>query len=183
MKSTAAIIPVECIQKLVLLIRGEKVIIDTDLASLYGVSTKRLNEQVKRNADRFPADFVFQLTKAETEYLRSHFATSKPRRGGRRYHPYAFTEHGALMAASVLNTSRAVAVSVFVVRAFVKLREMLAKQKKLAERLADLEHKLTKHDRQIQTILAAIRQLMEPPVPPKRRIGFQGGKKNHEQTL
>ena len=175
-KSTTALVPVERIQRLVLLIRGEKVIIDADLASLYGESTKRLNEQVKRNARRFPADFVFQLTKTEADSLRSQFATLKTGRGRhRKYLPYVFTEHGALMAASVLNTPRAVAVSVYVVRAFVKLREMLATQKKLAERFAELEKKLTTHDRQIQTILAAIRQLMVPPVPPKRRIGFQEG--------
>ena len=178
-KSTAPLIPVESIQQLILLIREEKVIIDADLALLYGVSTRRLNEQVKRNVERFPEDFVFQLTKVEADSLRSHFATLKTGRGRhRKYLPYVFTEHGTLMAASVLNTPRAVAVSVYVVRAFVKLREMLSTQKKLAERFAELENKLTTHDQQIQTILAAIRQLMNPPAPPKRRIGFHEGEES-----
>lgn len=115
-------IPMERIQEAILLIRGKRVMLDVDLAQLYGVSTKRLNEQVKRNRDRFPEDFMFQLNPTEVNNLRSHFATSKKKRGGRRYAPYAFTEHGAIMLAAVLNTHRAIEISVFVVRAFVRLR-------------------------------------------------------------
>ena len=122
-------------------IRGQRVILDTDLAQIYGVSVKRLNEQVKRNRQRFPNDFCFQLTLGEAETLRSQIATSK--RGGRRYLPYAFTEHGAIMAANILNSSRAIQMSVFVVRAFVKMRALLSNDKGLAEELKKLESKLT----------------------------------------
>ena len=122
---SALAIPVE---SRILVLRDHKVILDTDLAELYGVSVKRLNEQVKRNEERFPADFMFQLTPTEHEALRSQFATSKQGRGGRRYPPYAFTEHGAIMAATVLNSERAVEMSVFVVRAFVRLRESLSRR-------------------------------------------------------
>ena len=132
MPETAAIVPLERIESLILLIRGRKVMLDFHLAGLYGVSTKRLNEQVKRNSRRFPADFMFQLSPAESRRLRSQSATSKSRRGGSRYRPYAFTEHGALMVASVLNTRRAVEISLYVVRAFVKLREFLGTHKRLA---------------------------------------------------
>jgi hypothetical protein len=121
-----SLVPIETIAHKILVVREQRVILDADLARLYGVTTKRLNEQVRRNRDRFPEDFVFQLDAEETEVLRSHFATSKAGSGGRRYCPYAFTEHGALMAASVLNSPRAVEVSVYVVRAFVRMREMLA---------------------------------------------------------
>jgi hypothetical protein len=140
----------------------------------YGVTTKRLNQQVRRNQHRFPPDFQFQLTPDEVENLRLQNATSSAKWGGRRYRPLAFTEHGAIMAASVLNTPRAIEVSVYVVRTFVKLREMLASHKDLARKLADLERKVGDHDQSIQTLVAAIRQLMTPPPPPSRsRIGFK----------
>jgi len=166
------IIPAELIERKILVIRGEKVMLDADLAGLYGVETKRLNEQVRRNIERFPDDFMFQLTDEEFNCLRSQFATSnKPAgRGGRRHLPNAFTEHGTIMAASVLNTPLAVAVSVQVVRAFVKLREMISTHKDLAKKLEDLEQK---YDSQFKMVFDAIRQLMTPPEPKKKRaIGF-----------
>ena len=160
------------IERRILLIRGEKVIIDTDLAEFYGVSTKRLNEQMKRNKNRFPEDFVFQLTKEEkTEVVAKCDHLTKIKYS--KVLPYAFTEHGALMAASVLNTDRAVEVSVFVVRAFIKLRQMITSHKELARKLAQLEQKLASHDRQIISIVQALRELMSPAeVPARRRIGF-----------
>lgn len=166
-------VPIERIQQSILLIRGKKVMLDSDLAKLYGVSTKRLNEKVKRNRDRFPEDFMFQLNPAEAEVLRSQFATSKTGRGGRRYLSFAFTEHGAIMLAAVLSTLRAIEVSVLVVRAFVKLREMLANHKELAVKLAELERKIETHDESIRTLFQAIRELMAQPEPPRKRIGFQ----------
>ena len=170
----SSIVPGERIEQTILLIRGEKVILDVDLAVLYGVTTKRLNEQVRRNRDRFPGDFSFRLTNNEVAALRSHFATSNGPRGGRRYLPMAFTEHGAIMAASVLNTPCAVEMSVFVVRAFVRLRNFLATHKELGEKLAELERKLSSHDEQIVAIIDAIKCLMAPPGPTdKRRIGFR----------
>jgi hypothetical protein len=169
-----AAVPVEHIAHSILILRGHRVILDRDLAAIYGVTTGRLNEAVKRNARRFPEDFMFQLTAAESEHLRSHFAISSW--GGRRYHPYAFTEHGAIQAANVLNSSRAVDMGVYVVRAFVKLRELLASNKELARRLDELEarieKKLASHDEAIAAMLSAIRQLMNPPPPKRRGIGF-----------
>jgi len=166
--------PVRDIARTILVLRGHRVLLDEDLAALYGVTTKRLNEQVRRNASRFPADFMFQLTEQEQQSLRSHFATSKTPsgRGGRRYLPYAFTEHGAIMAASILNSPRAVEVSVYVVRAFVRLRELLASNRELARRFAQLEARLDKHDEAIAAILSAIRELMNPPESKRRPIGF-----------
>ena len=156
--------------------------LDYDLARIYGVPTKALNQAVKRNADRFPEDFIFKLTREEFEALRSQIVTSKPRpgRGGRRYLAYAFTEHGAIMAANVLNSERAVAMSVYVVRAFIRLREVFAGNRVLAKKLADLERKLTArldiHEGAILQLFAEIRNLLSPPPPqpePKRRrIGF-----------
>ena len=171
-----AIVPVERIAHVIFQIRGQKVILDSELAALYGVTTKRLNEQVKRNLDRFPQDFMFQLGLEELISLRSQFATSNSSRGGRRYLPFAFTEHGAIMAASVLNTKRAIEVSVFVVRAFVKMREMLSTHKEVAHKLAELERRLEGHDEAIKTLVAAIRELMQPPQPKKLKIGFKRGK-------
>lgn len=143
-----------------------------DLAQLYGVVTWRLNEQVKRNKNRFPDDFVFQLTPEEDRVLNSQIARSKPGRGGRRTLPSAFTEHGAIMAAMVLNSPRAVAMSVQVVRVFVRLREMLVSNKELAQKLSELERKLEGHDQAIHTLFEAIRQLLTPPEPKRRHIGF-----------
>jgi phage regulator Rha-like protein len=157
----------------ILLLRGHKVILDTDLAELYGVAIKRLNEQVKRNSARFPSDFVFRLKHVEGEFLRSQNATSKKGRGGRRYLPYVFTEHGAIMAATVLNSKRAVQMSIYVVRAFVRMRETLAANHQITVKLAELERRLGNHDVRIQDIVQAIRQLMAPPASNRRRIGFE----------
>ena len=161
---------------LIITIRNQKVIVDSDLAEIYGVETRRLNEQVKRNPERFPEDFIFKLTKEETDYwLRSRSQIAILQRGKNiKYLPYAFTEHGAIMAANVLNNPQAVRMSVFVVRAFVKLREMMATHKELAHKLAELERKLQNHDESIRSLVVAIRRLMAPPEPepPKKRIGF-----------
>jgi len=146
--------------------------LDADLAELYGVPTKRFNEQVKRNIDRFPADFMFQLTDEEHEALRSQFATSNVGRGGRRYAPFAFTEHGAIMAATILNSPKAIEMSVFIVRAFVQLREILTTNKELAAKFVELEHKISSHDQAIAGLIDAIRQLMAPPDQKRRGIGF-----------
>jgi hypothetical protein len=174
-----ALVPVHDITRAILVLRGQRVLLDAELASLYGVTTKRLNEQVRRNLDRFPADFMFQLTAAEATALRSQIATSNTTlsgRGGRRYLPYAFTEHGAIQAANVLNSPRAVEMGIYVVRAFVQLRELLSSNKDLARRLdqleARIEKKLATHDDAIAAMLSAIRQLMNPPAPKRRPIGF-----------
>jgi len=164
-------VPVEQLDRAIVEVRGKRVILGHDLAAAYGVTTKRLNEQVKRNTRRFPGDFMFQLTKQEHDNLKSQFATSSWG-GARRALPYAFTEHGAVMAASVLNTDRAVEVSVFVVRAFVRMSRVLASHRQLALKLAELEAHVSAHDRSIQSLLAAIRSLITPPEPKKKRIGF-----------
>ena len=161
------------VESRILLLRHQRVILDTDIADLYGVPVKVLNQQVKRNRERFPADFVFRLTSKEDAVLRSQSVTSKPGRGGRRYAPYAFTEHGAIMAATVLNSERAVQMSVFVVRAFVRLREMLATNRKLAGKIDELENRLDTHDSTIQDLIEAIKELMKPEDPPRKSIGFQ----------
>ncbi len=176
MAKSKTAVPVEDITRSVLVLRGHRVLLDAELAALYGVSTTRLNQQVRRNHKRFPEDFIFQLTASEYAALMLQNATSKSGRGGRRKLPLAFTEHGAIMTATVLNSPRAVEMSVYVVRAFLKLREMLASNKELARRFAQLEtrldKKLTDHDEAIAAILSAIRQLMHPPTPKRRPIGF-----------
>ena len=165
--------PAFAVESHILILRHQRVILDVDLAKLYGVTVKRLNQQVTRNQERFPADFTFQLNSKEHEALRLQFATSKKTRGGRRYPPYAFTEHGAIMAATVLNSARAVQMSVFVVRAFVRLREMLATNRRLAGKINELENRLDTHDSVIQELIEAIKELMTPKEPPRSRIGFQ----------
>jgi phage regulator Rha-like protein len=168
-----ALVPLEDVSRAILVLRGHRVLLDAELAVLYGVTTKRLNEQVRRNRERFPGDFMFQLTTEEQDSLRSQFATLKSGRGQhRKYLPYAFTEHGAIMAASVLNSPRAIEMSVYVVRAFVRMRELLASNRELAHRFAQLEARLDKHDEAIAAILSAIRELMNPPEPKRRPIGF-----------
>jgi hypothetical protein len=171
-----ALVRIQHITRAILVLRGQRVILDAELAALYGVTTKRLNEQVKRNAERFPGDFLFQLTAEEVAVLRSQSATSKAPskdgRGGARYRPFAFTEHGAIMAATILNSPRAVEMSLYVVRAFVQLRELLASNAELARKLGELELKLKGHDAAIGAILSAIRELMNPPAPEGRGIGF-----------
>jgi len=176
MNEKLSVVPVEQITRLIQVVRGQKVIFDADLAQLYGVATKRLNEQVKRNTERFPEDFVFQLTKEEYAALRSQSATSNSGRGGRRYLPYAFTEHGAIMAANVLNSQRAIEISIFVVRAFVRLRRVLASHIELAKKLEELEQRVGEHDEAIRSLVAAIRQLMASPQSEERSaIGFGAG--------
>jgi hypothetical protein len=171
-----ASVPVERVLHSILILRGQKVLLDSDLAVLYGVTTARLNQQVRRNIERFPEDFMFELTAPEFSALMLQSATSKPGRGGRRKLPLAFTEHGAIMAATLLNSSRAVEMSIYVVRAFVQLREMLSSNKDLAKRLDELEvsitRKLSTHDQAITGILKTIRELMQPPETNKRPIGF-----------
>jgi len=163
------------LQGRILELRGVQVVLDSDLAAIYGVATKALNQAVKRNADRFPADFAFRLTAAEHGALRSQSVTSRPGRGGRRYPPWAFTEHGAVMAATVLNSPRAVEMSVFVVRAFVRLRELARNHVELAKQIAALERRVTEHDEGLSAVLAALRKLLEEDSKPRKRIGFGQG--------
>lgn len=164
------------IEGLIFILRGQKVILDSDLAQIYGVPTKRLNEQVRRNKDRFPMDFAFQLTDQEVANLKSQIATSSltlgAGHGGVRKLPWAFTEHGALMASTILNSPQAVKMSVFVIRAFVRLREALAVHKNLARKLDALEKKVGDQDVKIQAVFDAIREMMKSPEKPKRKIGF-----------
>ena len=172
-----ALVPVEHITRAILVLRGHKVLLDSELAALYGVTTKRLNEQIKSNVGRFPEDFLFRLSGAEVETLnRSQIATGSQKHRNPRFPPYAFTEHGAIMAAMILNSPHAVETSVFVVRAFVHLRELPSSDRELARRFAQLEtrldKKLTEHDRAIAAILLAIRELMHSPPPKRRPIGF-----------
>jgi ORF6N domain len=167
----------EKITRAILILRGQRVLLDSELATLYGVTTKRLNEQVKRNAARFPEDFLFRLCADEVETLnRSQIATGSQKHRDPRFPPNAFTEHGAIMASMVLNSPRAVQMSVYVIRAFVHLREMLSSNRELARRFAQLETRLDKklgeHDRAIAAILAAIRELMSTPAPKRRPVGF-----------
>ena len=164
------------VESRIVVMRGRKVILDADLAKLYGVEVKRLNQQVKRNAERFPGDFVFRVGERD---LRLQIATSKKSagetgaRGGRRYRPYAFTEHGAIMAATVLNSKRAVEMSIFVVRAFVSMREALATNQKIIAKLRGLEERIGGHDVDIQELVEAIREMMRPEPAKGRKIGFQ----------
>ena len=185
-------IPVEQIAQLIYLIRGQKVMLDFDLAALYGVATKVLNQAVKRNRERFPNDFLFQLTDEEMRFSRSQFVTLKSqavddqpipanwsqsvtsfrKHRGKRYRPFAFTEQGVAMLSSVLNSERAVKVNIAIMRAFVKLRKTLETNRKLARKFSDLERRVVKHDKEITAIIEAIRQLMAPAEKPRREIWF-----------
>ena len=147
-------------------------ILDSDLAFLYDVQTSALNRAVKRNLDRFPADFMFQLNEKELKGLRCQIGISKKSRGGRRYSPYAFTEQGVAMLSSVLNSSRAIQVNILIMRAFVRFRQMISQSKELSEKIEQIEKKTMIHDKEIQTLFSAIRQLMTPPELPRRKIGF-----------
>ena len=169
MNRKRSLMPVERVEETILLIRGQRVILDADLAKLYGVTTKRLNQQVKRNSDRFPEDFMFQLTTEEkTEVVANCDHLSRLKFSPA--FPYAFTEHGAIMVASVLNTPRAIEASIFVVRAFVKLRKMLATHKEFERKLIELEKK---YDEQFEVVFKAIRALISPPEKSKKKIGFE----------
>jgi hypothetical protein len=204
MITKTSVIPQQPVEDLIRVIRGQRVILDFDLALVYGVPTKRLNEAVKRNPDRFPADFAFQLAAQEVTNLRSQFVTAWPEndpsmrsqiatasKRNVRYRPWAFTEHGAIMAANVLNSPRAVQMGVFVVRAFVKMREVLAQNAQLAEKLAELERRLTErldvHEKAIVHILGEIKKLMEPlppqPDPKRPEIGFHVHDKNQAKPI
>jgi hypothetical protein len=189
---SAAIIPIKRVAQNIRYVRGQKVILDFDLAALYGVTTKALNQAVKRNATRFPVDFMFQLTSEETRSLRSQFmttnrqvverevpatnwsqfVTSSSKHRGATYRPYAFTEQGVAMLSSVLNSERAVKVNIAIMRAFVKLRETLETNREFARKFSELEKRIGKHDEEITAIIEAIRQLMAPPKTPRREIGF-----------
>ena len=171
MKSSLAVIPLERIQKHILLLRGQKVILAQHLAELYGVPVKVLNQAVRRNRDRFPDDFMFQISSGELDILKSQFVTSSW--GGTRFRPYAFTEQGVAMLSSVLRSPRAVQVNIAVVRAFVQLRQLLGSHAELSRKLAELEQRVEGHDTAIRSLFDAIRQLMAPPVPEsKPEIGF-----------
>lgn len=156
----------------IVVVRGQKVLLDTDLAKLYGVQTKALLQAVKRNLERFPEDFMLQLTASEWDNLRSQIVTSSLEHGGRRYNPFAFTEQGIAMLSSVLKSRRAITVNIEIMRTFVRMRQLLASNKELALKLSELERKLAKHDRSISDIVKAIRALMQPPEPKRRSIGF-----------
>jgi phage regulator Rha-like protein len=171
MVNKKSLIPVERIEKAILLIRGQKVMLDADLAELYGVETRVLVQAVKRNIERFPEDFMFQLSQEEFTILRSQIVTSSDW-GGRRYPPYAFTEQGVAMLSSVLRSQRAIQVNIEIMRAFIRLRQMLASHVELARKLDALEKK---YDAQFKQVFEAIRQLMAPPEPKRRPIGFRKG--------
>ncbi|MEE8410155.1 MAG: ORF6N domain-containing protein [Myxococcota bacterium] len=168
MPKSKALIPQQRIENAILLVRGQKVLLDADLAELYGVETKALVRAMKRNQDRFPADFMFQLSKQEFENLRSHFGTSS-QWGGRRYPPYAFTEQGVAMLSSVLRSKRAVQVNVEIMRTFVRLRAILASHDELRRKLLQIERK---YDKQFKVVFDALHQLMAPPTKRQRKIGF-----------
>ncbi|HXR79869.1 MAG TPA: ORF6N domain-containing protein [Saprospiraceae bacterium] len=166
-------VPEERLLHHIYIIRGKKVMLDKDLASLYGIETKRLKEQVRRNRNRFPADFMFELNKKEFENWRSQFATSNSEIMGMRHAPFAFTEHGILMLSSILNTDRAIKVNIRIMRIFIKMREMLHTHKALLEKLEQLEKKVTGHDDSIKLIFQSLRRFLQNQNPPRRRIGFR----------
>ncbi len=169
-------VSVQLIERRIYLIRGHKVLIDFDLADLYGVSTKQLNQQVSRNKKRFPEDFMFRLTKDEANALRSQFVTSNPGRGGRRYLPYAFTEQGVAMLSTVLNSEQAIEVNIAIMRAFVKLRQMLESNEELNRKFAGVIRRLSTHDKYFRVVFDELKKLTQPK-PSHKQIGFQAGKK------
>ncbi|HWY37648.1 MAG TPA: ORF6N domain-containing protein [Bacteroidia bacterium] len=160
------------IENKIYLVRGQKVMLDNDLAELYEVDTKRLNEQVKRNIDRFPKDFMFQLNEKEVDILRSQFATSSSW-GGRRTLPYVFTEHGVLMLSSVLNSPRAVQVNIRIMRIYVKIRELISLNKDILFKLEKIEKNISRHDEEIQLVFKYLKQLLNNPDPPRKKIGYK----------
>lgn len=172
-KHIVSVIPNSHVFSKIHFIRGKRVMFDSDLAELYGVLTKNLNKAVQRNSDRFPEDFMFQLTPAEAKSLRFQFGTSKKGRGGRRYLPYAFTQEGVAMLSGVLNSSRAIQANILIMRAFIKLREMVATNELIRQKIEELERKYEKHDKQFKVVFEAIRELLELPKTPKKKpIGF-----------
>ncbi len=173
LKNSSLAVSVQFVERRIYLIRGHKVMIDVDLAEMYDVPTKRLNEQVRRNQKRFPADFMFRLTKEEAENLRSQFATSRSAHGGRRSLPYAFTEHGVAMLSSVLNSERAIEVNITIMRAFVRLRQMLESNEELNRKFAAVIRKLGTHDKYFRVVFDELKKLTEQPSPPRKAIGFK----------
>jgi len=173
-----ALVTIDIIERKIHLVREQKVMLDSDLAALYGVETKVFNQAVGRNLQRFPEDFRFQLTEEEFESLRSQIVTSKKGRGGRRYLPYVFTEQGVAMLSSVLNSERAVQVNIGIMRAFVNMRKMFLTNEEVSRKFAEMENKLGKHDENFKKVFAAIRFMMNPPDKSDKEIGFiQKGKK------
>ena len=172
--TTSLGVSIQFVERRIYLIRDQKVMIDVDLAELYGVSTKRLNEQVRRNQKRFPSDFMFQLTKTEAEILRSQFATSRSTHGGRRTLPYVFTEHGVAMLSSVLNSEHAIEVNITIMRAFSRLRQMLESNEELNRKFAAVIRKLSTHDKYFRVVFDELRKLTEKPTSPRKKIGFTG---------
>ncbi|HXK31386.1 MAG TPA: ORF6N domain-containing protein [Candidatus Paceibacterota bacterium] len=168
-KRGVSLVPAERVERSIILVRGQKVMLDSSLAVLYNVPTSRLNEAVKRNRGRFPSDFMFQLSKTEHALLLSQFAISKKGRGGRRRPPYVFTEQGVAMLSSVLHSERAVRVNIEIMRTFVRLREILSSHKELAQKLAEMEEK---YDKNFRAVFEAIRKLIETPVKKSQPIGF-----------
>ena len=175
--TTSVDVSVQLIERRIYLIRGHKVMIDVDLAELYGVPTKALNQQVQRNRKRFPEDFMFQLTKEEAENLRSQFVTSKAGRGGRRYLPYAFTEPGVAMLSSVLNSETAIEVNITIMRAFIRLRQMLETNEELNRKFAAVIRKLSTHDKYFRVVFDELKKLTEQPSSPRKTIGFKSTNK------
>ncbi|MGD1079403.1 MAG: ORF6N domain-containing protein [Candidatus Sulfotelmatobacter sp.] len=169
----AAMVVARKVGSKIFVLRGQRVILDTDLAELYGVQVRHLNQQAKRNAKRFPPAFRFQLSAHELKILKSQNVIPSEGHGGARYRPYVFTEHGAIMAATVLNSERAIEMSVFVVLAFVRMRRAIAGNRHVLTKLAELEHRLEGQDAEIQDLMDAIRELMSPEEPNRRRIGFE----------
>ena len=170
--SNKLLVPAESVITKIVVIKNQKVILDRDLAALYGVETRALKQAVRRNIKRFPVDFMFQLTKEEFHNWRSQTVMSKADEKGLRYYPFAFTEQGVAMLSSVLKSERAIEVNILIMRAFVKLREIISTHKKVEEKLKDLESKLKEHDDQIVEIVQVINQLIAPPETPKKKIGF-----------
>jgi len=172
-KAELQVVATPAIESRILVVRGRQVMLDEDLADLYGVETKRLVEQVKRNLERFPEDFMFQLSKAEAAALRSQIATSNIGRGGRRYAPYVFTEQGVAMLSGVLRSKRAIAVNIEIMRAFVELRRIASSYAAIETRLEEIEREVSGHDEQLKQIFKALHQLIAPPPRPKRPVGFR----------
>lgn len=172
-KSMLSIIPDNIVVNKIYEIRNQKVMLDSDLAALYGVETKRINEQIRRNLDRFPEDFMFQLTEEEWESLRSQFATSKMGRGGRTYLPYVFTEHGVLMLSSVLSSQKAIQVNIQIVRIFSRLRKLVNEHAELQIEIAEIKKKLNNQDKHIELVFSYIDELTEKKAKPRKRIGFK----------
>lgn len=166
-------VPIERIERRIFLIRGEKVMVDADLAGLYRVTTSNLNKAVRRNPERFPDDFMFQLTNAEAKILRFQIGISSGSYGGRRYRPYVFTEHGVAMLSSVLRSPRAVQMNIFIIRAFVKLREVLSNHKDLARRIEDIERRQRRHANRLEGVYSIVKELLETPLKSKGKFGFK----------